>query len=232
MNEDVHDRPLAAPNTPSTTRSDGGSGAPADEFALGAPIDTLVGDRLCVRCHHNLFGQPIFRESRYGLVLSRCPECGGFTPLLEYPTLGRWTRRLGAITAAAVLALLLFGALSSAGIMALLAYGTGELSTTTVQTAVQKSMNETGSGSSWWSAGPEVAAWTSKTGGVAAVVRELGGWPRCISIDVIYSASALAIVAFMLGVVISVALFAQRGIRLALLAVVPSLIAAAGGIAP
>ena len=57
------------------------------------PLDTISGDRACASCGFNLFGQPITRESHYGLIIARCPECGSVAALQEYPALGKWTRR-------------------------------------------------------------------------------------------------------------------------------------------
>ncbi|HED53526.1 MAG TPA: hypothetical protein ENJ00_04925, partial [Phycisphaerales bacterium] len=47
----------------------------------------VLGDRLCVACAYNLRGQPVYRESEYGLYLVRCPECGTPAAIQEYPML-------------------------------------------------------------------------------------------------------------------------------------------------
>lgn len=74
----------------------------------GTPTGSaLEGDRACAQCGFNLIGQAIVREAHYGMLVARCPECGGVAPLLEYPGVSRWTRRLiGLIAALWALALL------------------------------------------------------------------------------------------------------------------------------
>lgn len=56
-------------------------------------VSTLVGDRLCIKCHYNLCGQPIVREGHYGMLIVRCAECGTVASLQEHPLLGRWAGR-------------------------------------------------------------------------------------------------------------------------------------------
>ena len=63
--------------------------------AMERAADSVVlGDRLCIKCSYNLRGQPVMRESEYGLYLVRCPECGTPAAIQEYPLLGRWPGRL------------------------------------------------------------------------------------------------------------------------------------------
>lgn len=61
--------------------------------AVEERVSTVVGDRLCVKCGFNLFGQTIVREPRYGLLIVRCPECATVAALQEYPLLGKWANR-------------------------------------------------------------------------------------------------------------------------------------------
>lgn len=65
---------------------------------LGYLIQT---DRPCARCGFNLYGQTVVREGHYGLVSTRCPECGQLAALQEYPALGRWADRWARLIAAA-----------------------------------------------------------------------------------------------------------------------------------
>jgi hypothetical protein len=80
-------------------------------------ISTVVGDRLCIKCGFNLSGQPVVRESVYGMAIVRCPECSTIASLQEYPLLGRWARRIAAALAALWLLLLIGGTFATAGIM-------------------------------------------------------------------------------------------------------------------
>ncbi len=74
--------------------------SPENEVTTSSPRETdtgtrLVGTRACIRCHHELDGQPIIRLDPEGLLVARCPECGRASPILEYPVLGHWGSRLG-----------------------------------------------------------------------------------------------------------------------------------------
>ena len=75
---------------------------PAPEPASfdGPVVSVIAGDRLCTRCGFNLTGQEVVRESRYGLFVVRCPECGGVASLQEYPALNRWAGRWATLLAA------------------------------------------------------------------------------------------------------------------------------------
>ncbi len=79
---------------------------PADESQnVEQRLGQVTGERICHKCTFILTGQTIIREPKYDLLIVRCPECGAVTPMHEYPALSRWSRRL---TAAAAGALLLF----------------------------------------------------------------------------------------------------------------------------
>lgn len=75
---------------------------------------SLEGDRPCVTCGFNLIGQSIVREEHYGMLIARCPECGGVAPLMEYPGVSKWTRRLMGLMAA-LLALAMIGVTVGSG---------------------------------------------------------------------------------------------------------------------
>lgn len=78
-----------------------GTSAPAPETTVGR----MEGVRPCLQCGHDLHGQSILRESTYGLLIARCPECGTVAALVEHPRLGIWGRRLGAVVMSTMLAL-------------------------------------------------------------------------------------------------------------------------------
>ena len=61
----------------------------------------ILGDRVCVRCGFNLYGQPIVREPHYSMLSVRCPECSTLAALQEYPVVGRWAGRVGLLLALA-----------------------------------------------------------------------------------------------------------------------------------
>ena len=89
--------PLDAETNPATIAAE------ADpEVAVGR----IEGVRPCLQCGHDLHGQVIARESTYGLLIARCPECGSVAALSEHPRLGIWGRRLGTLLMTTMLALL------------------------------------------------------------------------------------------------------------------------------
>lgn len=89
--------PLDAETNPATIAAE------ADpEVAVGR----LEGVRPCLQCGHDLHGQVIVRETTYGLLIARCPECGSVAALSEHPRLGIWGRRLGTLLMTTMLALL------------------------------------------------------------------------------------------------------------------------------
>jgi hypothetical protein len=59
----------------------------------------VTGDRFCTQCGYNLIGQQVTREEHYALLIVRCPECATVASVQEYPLLGGWAVRWGAILA-------------------------------------------------------------------------------------------------------------------------------------
>ena len=60
-------------------------------------VGVVAGYRPCIKCGFALEGQPVEREPHYRLLMIFCPECGAPSPVQEYPVLGSWGRRLGAL---------------------------------------------------------------------------------------------------------------------------------------
>jgi hypothetical protein len=60
----------------------------------------VTGDRMCTGCGYNLVGQQIVREDHYSMLIVRCPECSTIASVQEYPLLGGWASRWGALLAA------------------------------------------------------------------------------------------------------------------------------------
>ncbi|MEN0019920.1 MAG: hypothetical protein AAF747_03445 [Planctomycetota bacterium] len=94
----------------------------AGDIAGERPESLVVGDRLCLQCGFNLVGQLIAREEHYGLRIARCPECGTVASLQEYPLMGRWAGRLGALLAVAWF-IVMFGGIA---LTAVWLWGSGE----------------------------------------------------------------------------------------------------------
>jgi len=90
-----------------TEANDGEHGPDKDDRVPAEPaspkgerVSLLCGDRPCARCGFNLTGQHVIRESHYRLLVVVCPECGTPAALQEYPLLGKWVARWGAVLAA------------------------------------------------------------------------------------------------------------------------------------
>jgi hypothetical protein len=97
-----------------------------DETLFEERVATVTADRMCTKCSYNLVGQMVLREPHYGLLIVRCPECGTIASVQEYPLLGRWANRWGAVLAALYFIFLLsLWPGSSAAIMGI-ALGTAE----------------------------------------------------------------------------------------------------------
>jgi hypothetical protein len=102
---------------PTTTQE-----VPADNLASthlpknGRVIETLGGDRLCMKCMHPLVGSAIERDHATGLLHVRCGECGTASALFEYPTVGPWLARMKTVAVASILVLLVGVVLATAAI--------------------------------------------------------------------------------------------------------------------
>ncbi len=100
MAADGQDTPVGAGAVTAATPA---SGMPpplrGEQRAPEVTVGVVQGDRACHACAFNLRGQPIVRESHYGMVMLRCSECGTVSPLAEYPLASGAARRLGAVMA-------------------------------------------------------------------------------------------------------------------------------------
>ena len=110
MNDDPradadHTKHDAAESPPARAASGRAHGAPPD--AAPTAVSTVMSDRVCVSCGYNLIGQSVVREPHYGMLITRCPECGVYAGLQEFPLTGIWARRLGFAFAAIVMILML-----------------------------------------------------------------------------------------------------------------------------
>ena len=94
--------------------------------SIGNPQDSRVlsrieGVRPCLHCGHDLHGQSIRKEESLGILVAFCPECGQAASLVEHPSLGIWSRRLGIFALICligmVLGLLVASVMSLFGIM-------------------------------------------------------------------------------------------------------------------
>lgn len=113
----LRDAPESAPAGPRATHpAPGGHRASADP-SVEPRVGNVEGDRPCTGCGFNLYGQPIVRERHYQMLMVRCPECGAAASLQEYPLLGRWASRWGALLAAMWALVVLGGMFATAGII-------------------------------------------------------------------------------------------------------------------
>jgi len=70
-------------------------------------FDEIRADRACIGCGFNLYGQTVTKEPHYGIVITRCPECGTVAALQTYPVMTHWANRFRSLTAALWVVILL-----------------------------------------------------------------------------------------------------------------------------
>jgi hypothetical protein len=122
-----------------------------------APTETLMGDRLCMKCMHPLVGSPITRDGPTGLLYVRCGECGTPSALFEYPTVGPWIKRMKSVAAASIIAIALIVTLVAGGVTFGFSLGAGEVGGETAGSILVERYRELGgkvddqtwSGSAW-----------------------------------------------------------------------------------
>lgn len=193
-------------------------------------IDVLTGDRCCVKCGFNLFGQSIVREKHYGLLMVRCPECGQAAALQEYPSLSGWLNRARFALAAAWLAVMFIGLAITALIVGAYAEGVQEVVIAPYVSKATTEFNTWGKAnvpnfspndygrfndiSNWWNQLDAQQLFADFGGWGALAWRGLYLW--------IYAAATL----IPIGMIWSTFLARLRGLRLWLAMLVPTLIAA------
>lgn len=68
----------------------------AIEPELGPVIGQVQTDTFCENCGYNLHTQAVLRDTRLGILVCRCPECGRFAPAGRISSASRvWLNRLG-----------------------------------------------------------------------------------------------------------------------------------------
>ena len=71
----------------------------------------LETDTFCDGCGYNLHGQPVARDPRLGLLVCRCPECGGWHAAGKGTTAASlWLSRVGTLALGLWVLIVLFGA--------------------------------------------------------------------------------------------------------------------------
>lgn len=195
----------------------------------GVWLSTVTGDRVCASCGFNLVGQPIVREEKYGLLIVRCPECAAVAALQEYPSMGVWAKRIGALAAAIWVLIVVAGGFAMGG--ALMGFTMMTLSAGSKPLADQIELDhrewqkEQGSSAAtlgyfsgvtqtWWAQQDPAALYQASGGTPTALRRTAGALPVMI------------IPGFGFGVAISVLALHRRGWRLAILTAIPIAIAA------
>jgi hypothetical protein len=209
-----------------------------DDSSNDRRVSTLAGDRPCTGCGYNLVGQPVVRESRYQMLIARCPECGQVASLQEYPLLGRWVGRWTMLLAAGWFLAVLLLAAATGGLL----YG---LSTAVAQSASEpfavwltqrqfddlKALEAAGAlpqdaqwvvtqspGATPYSA--LVPSWSSKQDFRALLV-EAGGWRRGVDFGALKGWIGVAVAMFVAGCVWALAFGHRRGRGLLLTGVIP-----------
>jgi len=156
-----------------------------DSEAAGADspiVGQITADRLCTHCGYNLVGQPIVRESKYGLLVTRCSECGTYSAPTEYPSLAAGLARLTMLFAAAWLliisAAVLLTGLALFGLSQFVAWSMLEPARQLAQGEFQASILAAGGDASklWQSTGADAQRWLDSVGGEQGFLDAHGGW--------------------------------------------------------
>lgn len=64
----------------------------------GVPVGVIETDTFCARCGFNLHTQKVWRDERLGILVCRCPECGGHHAVGSESSVGRkWMQRFATI---------------------------------------------------------------------------------------------------------------------------------------
>lgn len=71
------------------------SPSPSQAPTFPKPLGTVETDAFCEQCGFNLHTQPVWRDERLGILVCRCPECGGHQAAGTLTTVGySWLSRL------------------------------------------------------------------------------------------------------------------------------------------
>jgi len=191
-------------------------------------ISTVIGDRLCIKCSFNLSGQPVVRESVYGMAIVRCPECSTIASLQEHPLLGRWAGRFAAALAAIWLLVLISGLFGTGGILFGMSQGSLETGSTRLAEHIAKQhaawfekatdAERAGIARMYGGATPQLGVsaytWVDNTWwkkqDPAAMIAELGGHWRAINPTMVEILFWTAFIAIILKAVWSVFLLHAR----------------------
>ena len=87
--------PESQTSSPSPSASQQAEPEADQPFELHDALAYVEIDRFCPKCSYNLRGQAVRQEKHTELALSKCPECGAFTPANDGATaLNPWLKRL------------------------------------------------------------------------------------------------------------------------------------------
>lgn len=195
---------------------DAGPQQPAARPRTAVPVSIVSADRMCTGCGHNLYGQNVVREPHYELLIARCPECGAAAAMQEYPLLGRWAGRIGAVLAALCLLLAIAATFGSAGALGAMSYGIGnefgQPLTEIAQVEFDRwaTINRPGKVSWQVREGPEGMKWWADQGGLSGFVAAHGGWLAIVDWRMAFFWIPAAVAAFGIGCFWSVALLGMR----------------------
>lgn len=198
-------------------------------------VSLVEGDRLCVWCGFNLAGQRIVREPRYGLLVSQCPECGGVAALQEYPVLGKWAQRWGAILAGLWFLLISGGVIATGATIFGVTLGATQEGAEEYGDFIAERYEEDAASGVGGAAGRSVQSWNSIEASWWdeqdrwALLREAGGYRKVVAREAAPLWIALAVVCFLAGGLGGVVMMHARGARLATVVVAPLGVAAAFG---
>ncbi len=215
-----------SPNDRADAAAESQSRATQDEVR----VSTIVGDRVCIGCGFNLTGQPVVKESRYGLFIARCPECGAVASLQEYPTLGKWANRWAAMAAALWLLVLAAGTFAFSMILMGTSLATvDEGLSDFVRWVHERAELDPESGyqeqsMQFYTTDVVDIAWWGQQDHWA-MLREAGGFRRVILSEVVGVWFAILLGSLAFGVIASVALLHLRRWRLAFVLLLPIAIA-------
>ncbi|HMN95546.1 MAG TPA: hypothetical protein PKC43_04910 [Phycisphaerales bacterium] len=201
----------------------------------GQVVAIIDGDRPCIGCAYNLVGQAILRETHYGLLVVRCPECGKVDGIEEHPFVGRTVQRLATAGLGLWIILLVGFAALTVLLLTALSWALAEWFTEPLSAAVREDFQRwisANSAGGFTSAMPlpdqqaAVDAWLAEVGGIRSFLEARKGALAAIDPWAATWSVPLAGLLFAAGVAWSVALLGVG--RRRLVAVTLGLVAIAG----